>query len=77
MKNFILLLLTTSLLFVASGQQTITFNYTGAVQTWIVPPCVYNITAVVAGAKGGGVNGGNGARITANIAVTPGQTLYI
>ena len=59
------------------SQQTVTFNYTGAVQTWIVPPCVYNITAVVAGAKGGGFNGGNGARITANIAVTPGQTLYI
>ena len=77
MKNFILLLLSTSLLFEVFGQQTITFNYTGAVQTWIVPPCVYNITAVVAGAKGGGPSGGNGARITANIAVTPGQTLYI
>jgi len=59
------------------SQTTVTFNYTGAVQTWIVPPCVYNINTVVAGAKGGGTNGGNGARITANIAVTPGQTLYI
>ena len=59
------------------SQTTVNFNYTGAVQTWIVPPCVYTINAVVAGAKGGGANGGNGARITANIAVTPGQTLYI
>ncbi len=59
------------------GQTTVNFTYTGSVQTWIVPPCVYNINAVVAGAKGGGSNGGNGARITANIAVTPGQTLYI
>ena len=59
------------------SQTTVNFNYTGAVQTWIVPPCVYTINAVVAGAKGGGANGGNGARITANIAVTPGQTLYV
>jgi len=59
------------------SQTTLNFNYTGAVQTWIVPPCVYNINTVVAGAKGGGANGGNGAQITANIAVTPGQTLYI
>ena len=57
--------------------QSITFNYTGAVQTWTVPPCVFTINVVVAGAKGGGANGGNGARITANIAVTPGQILNI
>ena len=57
--------------------QSVTFNYTGAVQTWTVPPCVYTINVIVAGAKGGGANGGNGARITANIAVTPGQILNI
>lgn len=57
--------------------QTVQFNYTGSMQTWVVPPCVYTINLVIAGAKGGGTNGGNGARITANIAVTPGQTLYI
>ena len=77
MKYFILLLLSFCFLGHSMAQQTVNFNYTGAVQTWIVPPCVYNITAVVAGAKGGGPSGGNGARITANIAVTPGQTLYI
>ena len=37
--------------------QSITFNYTGAVQTWTVPPCVFTINVVVAGAKGGGANG--------------------
>ena len=62
---------------VFSQASTITFNYTGAMQTWTVPPCVFTINVVVAGAKGGGANGGNGARITANIAVTPGQILNI
>jgi len=57
--------------------QTVTFNHTGAVQTWIVPPCVTSIDVIVAGAKGGGANGGAGARITGTLAVTPGQTLNI
>lgn len=57
--------------------QSVTYNYIGAVQTWTVPPCVYTINVVVAGAKGGGSTGGNGARITANIAVTPGQILNL
>jgi gliding motility-associated-like protein len=59
------------------AQTTVTFNYTGAVQQWVVPPCVTSITVVAAGAKGGGINGGNGARITATLTVTPGQTLNI
>ena len=66
------------LFFISLSQtQTVTFNYTGAVQTWVVPPCVTSINVVAAGAKGGGAVGGNGARITATIAVTPGQTLNI
>jgi|688.fasta_scaffold00017_23 hypothetical protein len=66
------------LFFISLSQtQTVTFNYTGAVQTWVVPPCVTSINVVAAGAKGGGAIGGNGARITATIAVTPGQTLNI
>ena len=77
MKTFIFALVLFTIFSPLRGQTTVNFNYTGAVQTWIVPPCVYTINAVVAGAKGGGSNGGNGARITANIAVTPGQTLYI
>ncbi|MBM3165427.1 MAG: gliding motility-associated C-terminal domain-containing protein [Bacteroidetes bacterium] len=77
MKFFTLFVVVLLAVYQGKSQTTVNFNYTGAVQTWIVPPCVYNITAVVAGAKGGGPSGGNGARITGNIAVTPGQTLYI
>ncbi|MCX7744503.1 MAG: hypothetical protein N2167_08065 [Flavobacteriales bacterium] len=53
--------------------QTTTFNYTGNVQTYTVPPGVYCIQVDVRGAKGGGPNGGNGARVQANLNVTPGQ----
>lgn len=56
--------------------QSITFNYTGAQQSWVVPPCVTSINVIAAGADGGGANGGNGAVVTATIAVTPGQTIY-
>lgn len=59
------------------AQSTETFTYTGSSQSWVVPPCVYNISVEVAGAEGGGASGGNGAVVTANIAVTPGQTLEI
>ena len=79
MKKILTLSLLFILIFISNfhAQQPPTFNYTGGVQTWVVPPCVYNINVIAAGAKGGGPTGGNGARITANIAVTPGQTLYI
>jgi len=59
------------------GQQTATFSYTGSAQTWTVPPCVTSITVDVRGAKGGGGTGGNGARVQATLAVTPGQVLQI
>ena len=54
-----------------------TFNYTGGPQTWVVPACVSTVTVTVAGAKGGGVNGGNGAIVTGTLSVTPGQILQI
>ncbi|NBU46314.1 MAG: hypothetical protein EBS34_02515, partial [Flavobacteriales bacterium] len=60
-----------------SKAQSVTFNHNGAMQTWIVPPCVTSIDVIVAGAKGGGSNGGSGARITGTFAVTPGQTIFI
>ncbi len=63
--------------FFAQAQQTATFNYTGSPQTWTVPPCVYSIQVDVRGAKGGGSNGGNGARVLATFSVTPGQLLNI
>jgi gliding motility-associated-like protein len=64
----------------ASGKlfsQTTTFNYTGAVQYYTVPPNVFCIDVDVRGAKGGGANGGNGARITTTLTVTPGQVLEV
>jgi gliding motility-associated-like protein len=63
--------------FFTQAQQSVTFNYTGALQTWIVPPCVYSIQVDARGAKGGGTNGGNGSRVLVTLAVTPGQQLNI
>jgi hypothetical protein len=54
-----------------------TFNYTGSVQTYVVPACVTSITVDAQGAQGGGPNGGLGGRAQATIPVTPGATLYI
>jgi hypothetical protein len=81
---FSILLLST---FSTQAQQSVTFNYTGALQTWTVPACVYSIQVDIRGAKGGGVlgtpfvgsgQGGNGARVQhPSIAVTPGQVLEI
>ena len=62
---------------VLSQPISITFNYTSSSQNWVVPTCVTSISVSVAGASGGGYNGGNGAFITGNINVTPGQTLQI
>ena len=67
--------------------QTATFNYTGSVQTWTVPPCVFCLNIDIRGAKGGGTlgnpylgsgQGGNGARVLHPcIPVQPGQILEI
>ncbi|HTW13948.1 MAG TPA: sortase [Nocardioides sp.] len=66
---------------------TATFSYTGAVENFVVPVGVTTIRAVVLGAQGGkskgvdsGVDpslGGLGGRTTADVPVTPGQTLRI
>lgn len=65
------------------------FDYTGATQTWTVPEGVTEITATACGAQGGtGVSNmldtpqstsgpGFGACATADLAVTPGETLVI
>jgi gliding motility-associated-like protein len=62
---------------IGNAQNTATFNFTGQMQQWVVPPCVYEVCTDVRGAKGGGANGGNGARITACIPVQPGDILYL
>jgi hypothetical protein len=58
-----------------------TYAYTGAVQTFVVPPGVSRLTLDLYGAQGGSSgaqSGGMGGRTTAtNVLVTPGQTLYL
>jgi len=73
------LLLTISFFLAANAfaQESVTFNFTGAVQTYTVPSCVTSIDIVMAGAKGGGLNGGNGATVSGTISVVPGQVLEI
>lgn len=59
---------------------TETFDYTGAEQTWQVPSDVSSpITVEIDGAGGGsdGPSGGSGGRVVGELAVTPGETLYI
>ena len=56
------------------------FNYTGSAQTYTVPTCVNSISVDVKGAGGTNSstsNGGNGGRVQATIAVTPGEVLNI
>src|SRR5687768_16516661 len=67
--------------------QTKTFEFTGDVQTYIVPNGVYNLQVDMYGASGGwndysGVKydkylPGKGGRLQATLSVEPGQTLYI
>jgi hypothetical protein len=61
-----------------------TFNYTGAVQTYTVPPGVTRLTVDARGAQGAPdafgsatLHGGAGARVQGQLIVTPGQTLYL
>ncbi len=60
---------------------TYSFQYTGAIQQFIVPNRVTAIQVTAIGAKGGtgarGQVGGAGANITTTLNVTPGQVLYI
>ncbi|WP_406190500.1 PxKF domain-containing protein [Streptomyces sp. NBC_01017] len=53
-----------------------TFGYTSAAQSWTVPAGVTSIHVVADGAQGG-QNGGVGARVASDLAVTPGQHLDI
>ncbi|MEW6468879.1 MAG: T9SS type A sorting domain-containing protein, partial [Bacteroidota bacterium] len=85
MKNFFTLLLFSPAFF-AGAQTTLTFNYTGAVDTFIVPAFVTSVTVDVKGAEGGQAASspqqtvnptGKGGRVQATIPVTPGDTLFI
>lgn len=61
-----------------------TFQYSGALQNFTVPPCVDSIVIECWGAQGGAVTnyspypqGGLGARMRGKFAVTPGQVLNV
>jgi len=59
-----------------------TFNFTGAVQTWVVPAGVTSINIQALGAQGkanaaGVSQGGLGGLASGTLAVTPGETLWI
>ncbi len=64
---------------VVHGSQS--FTFTGSQQTFVVPGGVSTITVVAYGAQGGvgqkSGAAGKGGRVQANLAVTPGQTLYL
>jgi len=62
------------------GNQSVTFNYSGGMQTWTVPANVTSITVDARGAQGGSYsygNGGMGGKTVATIPVVPGQTMYV
>ena len=65
---------------------SVTFSFTGAPQLWTVPAGVRQATFELFGAQGGNSNpdstgsvslGGNGAEVTAAVAVKPGQVLQL
>ena len=55
------------------------FTYTGAYETWDVPSGVHRITVDMAGGAGGSESGdrARGGRVQCEIAVDPGDTLYV
>lgn len=60
------------------GSQT--FAYTGAIQMFVVPPCVDTLTLEAWGGQGGigpSNAGGLGGYAKGDLAVTPGETLYV
>ena len=63
----------------AAEAATSTFNYTGSQDTFVVPPGVTSININAQGASGwsGSNPGGLGGSATGDLAVSPGQTLYI
>lgn len=58
-------------------QTILTFNYTGAQQSWVVPSGVTSVAVELLGAQGGGTNAGKGGKVTALLTVTPGATLIL
>lgn len=68
--------------FNACNSDTITFNYSGTIENWVVPAGVTSVTIEARGAQGSNntsstVPAGLGAVMVGNFSVTPGQTLKI
>lgn len=62
--------------FTASAADAASFVYTGSVQSFVVTQNgLYDLVA--AGAQGGGINAGLGARVSGRLALTSGTTLYV
>ena len=65
----------------ATGTTMCTFSPTGAEDTFVVPDGVSSVHVVATGAPGAvGYNGGSagrGARVSGDLTVDPGQTLYV
>ncbi len=69
----------------SKAQVTQTFTYTGATQSFVIPPCVSTISVDVRGAQGANAadklpsnsSGGLGGRAQAIISVVPGQIYYM
>jgi hypothetical protein len=81
MKKYILLIQILIVLFLSDSQAQTIFNYTGAVQYYVVPACVTSVNVDVKGAQGGanaaGVQGGFGGQSTGIMSVSAGDTLYV
>ncbi|MCC7301235.1 MAG: T9SS type A sorting domain-containing protein [Bacteroidia bacterium] len=80
MKHHITLLSAWILSVALFAQTTLTFNYTGSVQTFVVPANVYLLSVDAFGGQGadnGPAPGGLGGRVQALISVNPGDILNI
>ncbi|MBU1221276.1 hypothetical protein KKF34_03500 [Myxococcota bacterium] len=56
------------------------FNYTGTIQTWIVPSGISMVRVIAKGASGGDTKtylGGDGSEVDTYISVTPGETIQV
>jgi hypothetical protein len=58
---------------------SITYNYSGAIQSFTIPACITSLTIIAEGGDGadGGWGGSNGAIVTATVTVVPGHTLDV
>ncbi len=87
MKKLFLPLLISSFLLIYSGSNAqTTFNYTGAVQKYVIPTCVASVTIEAWGSEGDSVIeqyspfvvlGGKGGYAKGTLSVAPGDTLYV